>query len=193
MPNDEFLLKEVKARSGWWANKQGFQLGIKSFDLFKVPGLFVQAEWNYVRPYTYAHSNTFQNYGHFNESLAHPLGANFSEYFVGLNYQRKLVMLDLKITYASVGLDSAGKNFGQNIFQSNLTHTKEFGNTTGQGLKTDITTIQLTCSYLLNKANNIRMELGIAERYQKNFTKSINTNYIFLGIRTALSNTYSDF
>lgn len=37
---DEFLLKEMKAQSGWWANKQGVQLGVKTYSLFKLPNLF---------------------------------------------------------------------------------------------------------------------------------------------------------
>lgn len=190
---DEFLLKEVKARSGWWANKQGFQAGLKSFDVFKINNLFFQLEWNYVRPYTYAHSNTYQNYGHFNESLAHPLGANFSEYFMGIKYQYKLLLFDLKITSASVGLDSSGVNFGQNIYRSNNSHFQEFGNATTQGLKTQINTLQVTLGYLINRANNIRLELGVLERYQSNVVRKDKCTYLFIGIHTALSNLYRDF
>lgn len=32
---DEFLIKEVRAGKGWWGNKQGWQIGIKSFDLLE--------------------------------------------------------------------------------------------------------------------------------------------------------------
>ncbi len=190
---DEFLLKEIRAQSGWWANKQGVQLGLKSYDFLKFTGLFFQVEWNSVRPYTYAHSNTFQNYGHFNESLAHPLGANFSEYFSNINYQKNYWMIDLKYTYAQVGLDSAGKNFGQNIYQSNLSHEKEFGNKIGQGTKTNIHTFQFSYSYLLNKANNIRLELGFVEQLQSNNFSNLQNTYFYLGIRTALNNAYFDF
>lgn len=190
---DEFLLKEIQARSGWWANKQGFQLGVKSFDCFKIRNLYFQAEWNYVRPYTYAHSNTNQNYAHFNEPLAHPLGANFSEYLMDVNYQKKLLQLDFKITYANVGLDTASINFGQDIYKSNLTYANAFGNAVGQGLSTDIITSQLTLSYVLNKANNIRIELGANYRQQKNTQSTRSACYFFAGIRTALTNTYFDF
>lgn len=190
---DEFLLKEVKAQSGWWANKQGFQVGFKSFDLFKIENLFLQLEWNYVRPYTYAHSNTYQNYGHFNESLAHPLGANFSEYFTGIKYQYKLLLFDLKFTSATVGFDSAGVNFGQNIYRSNNSHFQEFGNATLQGNKTQISTIQFSIGYLINRANNIRFELGVLERLQTNALTNEKCSYLFIGIHTALSNLYRDF
>ncbi|MCC6690743.1 MAG: hypothetical protein IT235_04350, partial [Bacteroidia bacterium] len=46
---DELLLKEVLAQKGWWANKQGVQLGYKFFDLFNIKNLYLQGEFNYVR------------------------------------------------------------------------------------------------------------------------------------------------
>ena len=76
---DEFYLKFLKERKGWWANKQGYQAGFKVFNLFHLNNLYLQGEANYVRPYTYSHGNSIQNYGHYNQSLAHPLGANFKE------------------------------------------------------------------------------------------------------------------
>ena len=39
---DEFRLSEIQAGNGWWANKYGFQVGAKHFDLFGIPNLFVQ-------------------------------------------------------------------------------------------------------------------------------------------------------
>lgn len=84
---DEFLLKEVVANYGWWANKQAFQIGFKNFDMFKITHFNFQTEFNYVRPYTYAHGSVQQNYGHMNQPLAHPLGANFWESISFLNYR----------------------------------------------------------------------------------------------------------
>ena len=75
---DEFLLKELKSGDGWWANKYGFQFGYKVFDLFNVQGLGAQIEYNEVRPFTYSHVSSLQNYGHMNQSLAHPLESNLS-------------------------------------------------------------------------------------------------------------------
>ncbi len=77
---DEFKLNEVKAGNGWWANKQAFQIGYKTFDLFKVRGFNFLTEFNYVRPYTYQHKSTLTAYSHNNTPLAHPLGANFYEW-----------------------------------------------------------------------------------------------------------------
>ena len=82
---DEFLLREMTARNGWWANKYGYQIGLKLYDVVGIKNATLQLEYNTVRPFTYSHSytptnvSTLQNYAHFNAPLAHPLGANFKE------------------------------------------------------------------------------------------------------------------
>ena len=70
---DEFSLTDLRANKGFWANKIGYQLGYKVFDPFNMNRLTLQTEFNYVRPYTYAHHNPQQNYAHYNQPLAHPL------------------------------------------------------------------------------------------------------------------------
>ena len=42
---DEFLLSELRARSQWWANKYGMQLGVKTPSLL-IPNLYAQLEFN---------------------------------------------------------------------------------------------------------------------------------------------------
>lgn len=190
---DEFLLKEMKAQSGWWANKQGVQLGIKTYSLFKLPNLFFQLEWNSVRPYTYAHSNTAQNYGHNGEALAHPLGANFNEYFVAINYRFKAWMLDVKCSFAELGLDTSASNFGQDIYKSNIYRVNDYGNKTGQGLKTELISAKASLCYLINRANNVQLELSYMQRFQSNGGTSQSTNFVCIGVRTALANLYNDF
>ncbi|SVD49387.1 uncharacterized protein METZ01_LOCUS402241, partial [marine metagenome] len=52
---DEFTLDAMKNNNGYWANKFGYQLGAKMYDAFKFDNLILQAEYNFVRPYTYSH------------------------------------------------------------------------------------------------------------------------------------------
>src|SRR5687767_15679558 len=85
---DEFFLKEIRQRRGWWANKQGWQFGAKYINAFGIKGLRIQAEYNEVRPYTYTHGLPDQNYSHYGFALAHPLGANFRE-IIGMAELRK--------------------------------------------------------------------------------------------------------
>src|SRR5690606_10630143 len=84
---DEFLLQVITSNSGYWANKYGYQLGVKYVDAFKINNLDLQLETNRVRPFTYSHYDSTANYTHYNQPLAHPLGANFHEFVGVLKYQ----------------------------------------------------------------------------------------------------------
>ena len=95
---DEFVLKEVKAGNGWWGNKQGIQAGFKYIDAFKIKNFDLQGEINYVRPFTYSHIDSVANYSHYNQPLAHPLGANFYEIMLNLHYQ-PIPKLTLNLKY----------------------------------------------------------------------------------------------
>ena len=55
----------------------GIQLGAKYIDAFGIKNLDLQLEYNRVRPFTYSHRDSVANYTHYNQPLAHPLGANF--------------------------------------------------------------------------------------------------------------------
>ena len=190
---DEFLLKEVKAQNGWWANKQAFQVGLKSFDLFKIKKLNFQSEFNYVRPFTYAHGSVQQNYSHMNQALAHPLGANFMELTSFLNYSKKRIFIEGKFTYAIYGADSAGSDFGKNIFVSYTNRANDYGNYTTQGIQTNLITASLRVAYILDTRMNLKVELGLADRIEQTKTASKQLPFVFIGIKTDLCNLYDDY
>ena len=91
---------DTKLRKGALKNKYGYQVGIKAFDLFTIKNLFFQTEFNQVQPYTYAHRIPSQNYAHYNQVLAHPLGANFRESVSFLSYRYRDWFVELKFNYA---------------------------------------------------------------------------------------------
>ncbi len=190
---DEFVLKNVVSRNGWWANKQAYQAGFKSFDLFKIKRLNFQTEFNYVRPYTYSHGSVQQNYAHFNEPLAHPLGANFLESASFLNYRYKRLFVEAKCVYAMYGADSAGKDYGKNIFISYVNHNTEYGNAMAQGVKTTLITASLRAAYILDTDMNLKIELGVSERIEHTATITKQIPYVFFGIRADLCNLYTDY
>jgi hypothetical protein len=187
---DEFLLKEVLAQKGWWANKQAFQVGLKSFDLFKIKKLNFQTELNYVRPYTYAHGSVQQNYGQMNEPLAHPLGANFIESATFLNYRYKRLFIEAKGIYAVYGADSAGTDYGQNIFISYTKRGNDYGNFTTQGFQKTLITASLRAAYILDTRMNLKIEVGVADRILKTAYTTKQTAFVFVGIKTDLFNSY---
>ena len=81
-----------------------------------------------MRPYTYSHNDTVANYSHYNQPLAHPLGANFLELIGILRYQPAYRWnIEVKCIYYKQGLDSAGENFGSNILLNYNTRPREYG------------------------------------------------------------------
>lgn len=147
---DEFLLKHIRARDGWWANKYALQTGLKYIDVAGVSNLDVQLEGNIVRPYTYSHNTLYGSYSNYRQPIAHPLGANFKELVAIVRYQ-PLSRLSLtgKMIYAKRGLDLPGENFGGDVLKSNLTHAMEFGNTIGQGHLSKLMFVEISASWML--------------------------------------------
>ena len=185
---DEFLKDSIVARTGWWANKYGFQLGFKSFDVFKIDGLKIQGEFNIVRPYTYSHNQVSQNYGHYNQPLAHPMGANFVEAIGIARYYRKRWGFQGKVVYAEYGLNDS-LNYGKDIFVANTSRPYQTGVTIGQGVNEKLLVSELGVSYLLNRLSNLTIELNFANRTT---SRNGSYNFVMFGIRTNILNRYYD-
>ena len=160
---DEFRLEFMRQRSGWWGNKYGLQTGLKyTVSKPQFGWLFVQAEWNRVRPYTYTHYLPLQSYTHYNQPLAHPLGSNFTEYVFALQYQPEVLpglFLKLDVMLATRGLDSMnGKNYGNDIRLNYTTRAGNFNQRMHQGYATqNISNTQVTLSYMLR--HNVFLDL----------------------------------
>ncbi len=190
---DEFKFEEVSAGNGWWGNKQGFQLGFKTYDPFRIKGLYFQTEYNWVRPYTYSQSLPTKNYGHYNQPIAHPMGANFWESVSIINYNFKRFYFRYQFQYALYGEDYDGQNFGKNIYESYNTRVEDYGNYVGQGLETTVLYNDISASYLINPAYNLNIALGYTNRSSTNEMETVNTSYIYIALRTSLRNFYYDF
>jgi hypothetical protein len=184
---DEFNLKEIRKNDGWWGNKWGLQLGAKYIDAFGIKNLDLQLEHNRVRPFTYSHRDSVANYTHYNQPLAHPLGANFSEYVGIARYQpAPKWTLTAKIFYWKQGLDSSARNFGSNIFLPNRSPFRvgDYGYDLGTGLLAKTTLASLLVSYELKEnlfieASAMYRKFDVPDRNQL----SNNTTIISAGIR----------
>lgn len=190
---DEFLLAQIRADSGWWANKYGLQIGLMAMEPFKIKGLSIQTEYNAVRPFTYSHGSVYQNYGHFNQPLAHPSGANFRDWVTIVQYRYKWFTLSNKLVIGNYGTDIGADSYGGNIYQSYRDRVKDYHNFIGQGINNELFMNQAGLEVLLARQNNFRIELGYVYRKLKNEFHVVNTNYIYFGIKTALYNFYNDF
>jgi hypothetical protein len=161
---DEFILHQILHYSdGFWANKQGIQLGMKYIDAFSVKNLDLQFETNIVRPYSYQHDDSIDNYSHYNQPLAHPLGANFAEFIAIARYQPAYKWnLEGKIIYYKQGLDSAGVNFGGDIFENYVTRPRDYGFQIGSGIPANVVNISGLLSYQWKE--NVFLELSAMYR-----------------------------
>jgi hypothetical protein len=152
---DEYNFKNLLKRNGWWANKFGIQAGMKYINAFGVRHLDLQGEFNMVRPYTYTHTNISSNYTHYNQPMAHPLGANFYEAIGIVRYQLTARLnLTARLIYAIKGADTLSSNYGGNVFipttnpvTQGLNVYQEFGNSITQGVKQNILIANLIVSY----------------------------------------------
>jgi hypothetical protein len=181
---DEFLLSEITKNDGYWANKFGYQLGVKYMDAFSVSNLDLQFETNRVRPFTYSHSDSVANYTHYNQPLAHPLGAGFQEFIGIARYQpAPKWYISARAIYYYQGLDSANENFGSNPFELYTTRTNNFGYFVGTGNKTKVFNGSVSLSYELRE--NLFVEGSFM--YRKNTlldpSTSHNSSIFGIGIR----------
>ena len=200
---DEFSLNDVKAGNKSWKNKFGYQLGVKYYNAFNIKNLLLQAEYNHVRPYVYAHSEAITNYGHNNQSLGHNWGGNFKEFIAIARYHKGRYFADAKVTVGSRGLDfnSATDNFnyGSNIYLSyNDNRPFDTGVNIGQGNKTTIFIADLQAGYLLNPSTNMKLFGSLIYRdFNPNSETATafkeSTTWVSLGLRCDIFNWYFDY
>ena len=202
---DEFLLAELRAdvnqwrnpndsiRSGWWANKYGIQIGWTSFDLLKIKGLQTRVEFNLVRPYTYAHSNSTQAYSHDNLSLAHPLGANFYEFVSRANYEVDRWNFAMNYHQNKQGRSNFGQNYGENLQFSNTPRELEYENEIAQGQQVIVKYLEATVSYLIYKKTNTTLSVSHVIREENVEKTKLSTNFFMIRLHSNLFNKYFDF
>ena len=199
---DEFSSGDVFGGEGSYKNKTGYQIGVKYYDAFGIKNLYLQGEYNRVRPFTYSHNTIVLNYGHNNQSMAHIFGANFSE-FVGIaRYQNKRIFADAKFIIAKRGLeistDEGSVFYGGDIYGDEDNRVSSVGNEIAQGNSTDFLHVELQAGYLINPATNLKIYGSLIFRDFKptistESTYENNTTWVNFGIRTDLFNWYSDF
>ena len=190
----QFYNRRDTVRNGWWANKYAIQMGWNSTQLFGKKEWSFRTEINWVRPFTYTHGTLTQNYAHFGEPMAHPLGANFFEWTNILRYERDRLMIENRFQRAVWGGNpSVLDNYGGDLFVPYNNRVREFENFTGQGIQHLITFNQLRATWLLDSDINLRIEGSFLFRANKTDFDTHYTTLFQLGVRTALHNRYRDF
>ncbi len=190
---DEFKISEIGAGDGWWANKYGLQLGAKYLDLFGISNLDAQVEYNVVRPYTYSHSEGIANYSHYNQPLAHPLGANFREGIVKLTYQTKNWQWRLRAIAMTFGEDRDSLNFGGNVLVPNEERVADYGNRLLQGVEADVNLIALDVSYEVRHGLYLDFIFQTRSKESALQARDNRTTYLGGGVRWNLARRRHDF
>ena len=175
------------------SNKHGWQAGVKYYNAFGIKNLFLNAEMNTVRPFTYSSTFQGQSYTHYNQSLAHPLGANFKELVGIIQYNYKRIYLTAKVNYIEQGIN-LGTNYGQDIFVSDFSPALN-SQTQNQGIQSSTKIAECRVGYLINPKYNLTIfaggiyrEINVEVLYGNDITQ-----WLFVGLKTTLFNNYFDF
>ncbi|MGM0932071.1 MAG: gliding motility protein RemB [Bacteroidota bacterium] len=201
---DEFSSADVFGGEQSWKNKLGYQLGVKYFNAFSVPGLFLRAEYNQVRPYTYSHNTGVLNYGHNNQSMAHQWGASFREILAIARYKKDRWYGHGKFIYGTRGYNfdnfADNYNYGGDIYGSERERPENLdtGVKIGQGNTTSSLFAEVEAGYIINPATNLKLYGSFIYRNFKPEVKTFNqfensTTWINFGIRTDIFNWYYDY
>jgi hypothetical protein len=185
---DEFNLKFLKTEPNWWANKYAYQIGGRAFNLFGLKNLDVLAEYNRCRPYTYSHYRTTQSYSHFNQPLAHPLGANFSETILEVKYRPAYKWFISSVNlFSTTGRDSSlmGRNYGSNILRDYSSRATEFNSVMYMGQKSTMFISELMVSYMLK--HNLMLDLRV------NYRKQNQSENLFVSVGMRLNANIKKF
>jgi hypothetical protein len=194
---DEFYLKEIRNwNAGWWANKQGAQIGYKCFNFAMIDRLYMQTEVNVVRPYTYAHGSPQQSYSNGPLPLAHPMGANFAELMGMLSYNVKGFTVTGQVVGIRYGKDiNDTMNYGQNVFQSYVTRESEYGNKVFQGYATNIFLAKINASYVFNTKFPLRLQLTAIARSERTkvVERKLKSSFVMVGLSLPLYRAQDDY
>ena len=113
-----------------------------------------------------------------------------------ISYRYHDFRIEVRTTYAIVGKDTTGTNFGNDTYMSTLTAAngpESGGNSIGQGIKTHLLYQNAEIAYTINRASNFTLRLGVVHRYQSNILGDQRNLMVYFGVRTDIRNLYYDF
>ncbi|HLW40124.1 MAG TPA: hypothetical protein VKX31_07025 [Brumimicrobium sp.] len=192
---DEFVLKELRERSRWWANKYGGQIGVKGKGtmLDSTPFRWL-VELNFARPFVYSHYDVNIVYGNQGRPLAHPLGSNFVEVYAE-SMLKFTSDFGLKARFFFVqqgGYDGDKEvSYGKDVYQPYINRPFDYGFHIGGNGKVNRYHFSLEGNYQISK--KLKLEAFVRPGIEiNNMQSSYQAHFLMLGgIRTALWNERS--
>lgn len=180
----QFVMDELGSGA---RSKTGFQVGARYFNAFTVKHLHLRVEYNKVNAYTYAHTDSLQAWTHYNQALAHPLGAGFNEVNVSLFYKYRDFFFFGNYFVAKAEIDTSYGNGGQNIFRSDAVINTALTETA------TLTTLDLQVGWMISYASNLNLAIGFRSRKLDRSQNPQDASFVYLSLRTSLQNTRFDF
>lgn len=165
--------------------KLGYQLGAYWFEPFGFSQWSAQVEYNYVTPYSYSHRVKLQNYAHYNLPLAHPWGAGFNEWILFLNWRKGDFFAENKWIYGNFKLPN-GTELGKDIMDPRK-HA-----VVNEYVFSQVVYSDWRLGYIINPITNLRVQVGLTNYYRFEGKARANSNYLYVGISTSLTNIYLD-
>ncbi len=192
---DEFTFSAIRVwGEGDWRNMLSGQLGAKYGDAFGIRNLFLQVEYNAARPYIYSHRDVITNWGHYNQPLAHPWGANFEEFLFRGHYRMQRWLWQFAFHTGRLGRDTRDTNWGGDIYKPNVERTVDTGVFIGQGVKSRLVFWSVDLSYILNPQYNLRLQTGFRYRNEAVAEGGFpDSRYFYFGLSTDVYHSYQDF
>ncbi|MFO7744321.1 MAG: gliding motility protein RemB [Psychroflexus sp.] len=198
---DEFSVDDVTAGNKSWKNKFGLQMGVKYANAFKVDNLFLQLEYNQVRPYTYSHNTLNLHYTNDNQSMAHLWGANFRELLLITRYKKDRFYGHAKFIFGERGFETNENSdpfYGTDLLGDERLRIADEGIEIGQGNRGNSYYGELEAGFIVNPTTNLKVYLNLIHRKldvseSKSLTLDRNTTWLNLGFRTDIFNWYYDY
>ena len=165
-----------------------YQLGAKWFEPFKIKKFVLQIEANHAARNMYSSITSIQNFGHFNQPLAHPLGAGFWEFLTIGNYRNDDWFLEARLSYATYRQFQGTEQYGKDIYidsETEIPASIDF-------MQAKLFYSDLKGGYVFNPKTNFCFLVGWMHRKLITFDDPIKTSYLYLGLRTTLFNSYYD-
>ena len=190
---DEMTVSKFFGNPGYWGNKYALQWGVKTVRHWGDHILRARLEYNMVRPFTYSHHRVRINYGHDNWPLAHPWGANFTEWLVQVDWNYRRWGARLLVDTGRQGLDIPGDpaSYGADIYRD---YEERYSDTDVHLLAGNMWkryVINGEAWYMLNPVYRLQVFTGINRRnfhitQAYSVFRDHDNTWIYLGLRTDL-------
>lgn len=184
----QFMLDEIAGGVGIVPDKPkyGIQLGLRYFNAFTVKHLHLRLEYNTVSKYSYAADEPSNAWIHYNQALAHPLGAGFKEINGTILYKAGDFFFSGNVFVASADLDVSITSAGQNIFLSDTYAVQ------GGGVPARLSSGDIHAGWMISYASNLNLAAGYRFRNLEVNGNQTSTSFVYVALRTSLTNANFD-